>query len=161
MNAAGYGLDPRLLLNLVYNPVGATLPPDQQELERDYKAALETNFGVVFNRLYTITNMPIARFLSQLKREGKREICERLLEDRFNSEAVENLMCRTTLSVDWLGRVYGCDFNQMIGLPLGGRNLRFIWDFDPYKPINVPIASGNHCFGCTAGAGSSCSGALQ
>lgn len=107
LNAAGYSLDPRLLLNLV----GTTLPPDQQELEQDYKVALETNFGVVFKRLDTITRMPIAGSLSQLKREGKRESYERLLEDRFNSEAVKSLMCLSTLSVGGLGRVYDCDFN--------------------------------------------------
>ena len=161
LNAAGYGKDSQLLLNLVYNPIGAVLPPDQKELELAYKAALKSNFGIIFNRLFTITNMPIARFLSQLQREGKQEAYEHLLEDRFNSGAVENLMCRNTLSVDWLGRVFDCDFNQMIGLPLGGRKLRFLWDFDPDKPINESIALGNHCFGCTAGAGSSCSGALQ
>ena len=152
-------MDPRLLLNLVYNPVGATLPPNQQELEQDYKAVLETNFGVVFNRLYTITNMPIARSLSQLKREGKRESYERLLEDRFNSEAVENLMCRNTLSVDWLGRVYDCDFNQMLDMHIGGTASK-IWDYTPESLVDQFVKVDDHCFGCTAGAGSSCGGEL-
>jgi len=161
LNKAGYGLNPDLPLNLVYNPIGATLPPDQSDLEQDYKAALKANFGIVFNRLYAITNMPIARFLSQLKREGKRESYERLLQSRFNPEAVEGLMCRSSLSIDWRGRVFDCDFNQMLDLPLGGKKMRFLWEYDPMQRINEKIALGNHCFGCAAGAGSSCSGALQ
>ncbi len=105
LSAAGYGSNPELRLNLVYNPVGAVLPPDQLELERDYKEALRASYDIAFDRLYTITNMPIARFLGQLKREGKRESYEQLLEDSFNPRSVENLMCQDTLSVDWLGRV--------------------------------------------------------
>ena len=109
--------------------------------------ALETNFGVVFIRLYTITSMPIARFLGQLKREGKRESYELLLEDRFNSEEVKSLRWWNTLSVDSLGRVYDCDFNKMIELSLGGRSLRFIRDFDPVEPVKVVLVLGNHRFG--------------
>ena len=105
LSAAGYGSNPELRLNLVYNPVGAVLPPDQLELERDNKEALRASYDIAFDRLYTITNMPIARFLGQLKREGKRESYEQLLEDSFNPRSVENLMCQDTLSVDWLGRV--------------------------------------------------------
>lgn len=148
-------------MNLVYNPIGATLPPDQSDLEKDYKAALKANFGIVFNRLYAITNMPIAQFLSQLKREGKRESYERLLQSRFNPEAVEGLMCRSSLSIDWRGRVFDCDFSQMLDLPLGGKKMKFLWEYDPMQRISEKIALGNHFFGCTAGAGSSCSGALQ
>lgn len=161
LNEAGYGVNPDLPLNLVYNPVGATLPPAQWELEQEYKAALEARFGIVFNRLYAITNMPIARFLSQLKRDGERERYERLLQNNFNPGAVEGLMCRSTISVDWQGRVFDCDFNQMLDIPLGGKKMRFLWEYEPMERINEPIALGNHCFGCTAGAGSSCSGALQ
>jgi hypothetical protein len=102
-------------LNLVYNPIGATLPPDRSDLEQDYKAALEANFGIVCNRLYAITNMPIAQFLSQLKRESY----ERLLQSRFNPEVVEGLMCRSSLSIDWRGCVFDCDFNQMLGFAPG------------------------------------------
>ena len=161
LNAAGYGSNPELRLNLVYNPVEAVLPPDQLKLERDYKEALRASYGIAFDRLYTITNMPIARFLGQLKRDGKSESYEQLLEDSFNPRSVENLMCRDTLSVDWLGRVYDCDFNQMLDLPLGRRKVRLLWEIEPMGSTKDPIAVGKHCFGCTAGAGSSCSGALQ
>ncbi len=161
LNQAGYGRDPQLLLNLVYNPLGGTLPPSQKTLEADYKEALSSYFGIAFNQLYTITNMPIARFLSQLKREGKSEEYHQLLVESFNSSAIEGLMCRDTLSVDWEGRVFDCDFNQMLRLPLGDAKPRKLWDIEARDLPGIPIAVRDHCFGCTAGAGSSCGGALS
>ena len=161
LNSVGYGRGTGLKLDLVYNPLGASLPPDQSELESEYKAALKTHFDIVFDRLYTITNMPIARFLSQLKREGKSESYHELLIESFNPASVEGLMCRDTVSVDWEGRVYDCDFNQMLNLPLGGRSDRFLWELDSDRLEGSEIALGDHCFGCTAGAGSSCGGALD
>lgn len=161
LNALGYGSQPDLALNLVYNPIGPALPPDQSELEADFKEALRAEFGIEFNRLFTITNMPIARFLAQLKREGQSEAYSQLLVERFNPASVDGLMCRDTISVDWEGRVFDCDFNQMLGMPLGGERNRFLWDLESETLSAESIATGNHCFGCTAGAGSSCGGALD
>lgn len=161
LNEAGYGRNPTLLLNLVYNPLGGTLPPSQKALEADYKEALKSHFGIEFNQLFTITNMPIARFLSQLKRDGKSEAYHQLLVDSFNPKSVNRLMCRDTISVDWKGRVFDCDFNQMLDLPLGKGAPRFLWEVDPNELWNSAISLQNHCFGCTAGSGSSCGGALS
>ena len=161
LNRLGYGQGSSLPLNLVYNPLGASLPPDQNELERDFKRSLEREFGIVFNRLYTITNMPIARFLSQLIREGKSELYHQLLVDSFNPASVSGLMCRDTISVDWRGYAYDCDFNQMLELPMGRSRRRFLWEIDPDSLMAEPISIGKHCFGCTAGSGSSCRGALS
>ena len=161
LNALGYGSRPELSLHLVYNPIGAVLPPDQSALEADYKEALRTEFGIEFDRLFTITNMPIARFLAQLKREGKLESYRQLLIDSFNPASVGGLMCRDTISVDWQGLVFDCDFNQMLDMPLGGKRNRFLWEFDSEALSSGAIATGEHCFGCTAGAGSSCGGALS
>ncbi len=160
LNRAGYGTGGDLRLNLVYNPLGAQLPPDQSELEADYKEALRDHFGIRFDRLFTITNMPIARFLTQLKREGKSASYHQLLVDSFNPASIDGLMCRDTVSVDWEGRVFDCDFNQMLGLPLGDRPNRYLWELDPKELPGSSIALGEHCYGCTAGAGSSCGGAL-
>jgi len=161
LNGLGYGSRHDLELNLVYNPIGASLPPDQSELERDYKEALKREFGIEFNRLFAIANMPIARFLTQLKRAGALESYQQLLVEAFNPAAVEGLMCCDTISVDWRGRVYDCDFNQMLDMPLAGDRRRYVWELDLEEVAGLPIATGSHCFGCTAGAGSSCGGALS
>lgn len=160
LNSLGYGIDPRLPLHLVYNPVGAALPGPQVELEADYKRELKEHFGIIFNQLYTITNLPIARFASYLKHNNKLDQYMQLLIENFNSATVDGLMCRNTLNIGWEGAVYDCDFNQMLGLQWQNGRPIFLWDVDPAKVENRPIATGEHCFGCTAGAGSSCGGAL-
>ncbi len=164
LNSLGYGEHPDLPLHLVYNPVGPNLPPDQKALEADYKDELDRAFGIVFNELYAITNLPIARFESFLKRSGGLEDYMRLLIDNFNPATVEGLMCRNTLNIDWEGRVYDCDFNQMLNLAWpsenGGSQPVYLWDLDPGTVENRPIQTGAHCFGCTAGSGSSCGGVL-
>ena len=160
LNQLGYGRQDDLVLDLVYNPNGAFLPPDQTELEADYKRELKNHFGIDFHRLYTITNMPIARFASWLKRSGKLESYMQLLVKSFNPASVAGLMCRNTLSIGWRGEVYDCDFNQQLGMQWKNGSPLFLWDIDPKRLEDRPIALGNHCFGCTAGCGSSCSGAL-
>jgi radical SAM/Cys-rich protein len=160
LNRLGYGKDPALELDLVYNPNGDYLPAPQAELEADYKRELQSHFGIVFNRLYTITNLPISRFASWLRHEGRYEAYLELLKSAFNPSTVEGLMCRNTINVSWQGEVHDCDFNQMLKLPLSGREKTFLWDLDPATLANRPIATGDHCFGCTAGAGSGCSGAI-
>jgi len=157
LNSLGYGIRPDLPLHLVYNPIGASLPPDQGELEQDYKRELRAHFGIEFNRLYTITNMPIARFASWLRRSGSLDAYQQLLVDNFNPASVSALMCRDTISVDWLGNVYDCDFNQQLGLKATSHKL---WDLDLDAWARTAITTGSHCFGCTAGCGSSCGGAL-
>ena len=161
LNAIGYGIDTGLPLHLVFNPNGAKLPGPQVELEEDYKRELGAHFGIAFNRLYTITNLPVSRFASWLRHNGKYEEYLALLIESFNPATVEGLMCRDTINVSWLGEVFDCDFNQMMRLPMGGRGRRFLWDLDPATLDNQPIATGPHCFGCTAGAGSSCGGAIE
>jgi len=162
LNALGYGAGP-LELDLVYNPVGASLPPPQSVLEAEYRSELGA-LGVRFNRLLTIANMPIARFAHQLEQWNKYADYMGLLVNHFNPGTVEGLMCRTLASVGWDGRLYDCDFNQMLEMPLsaaGGRRATTIWDLDDLGVLaDEPIATGAHCFGCTAGAGSSCGGAL-
>lgn len=162
LNTLGYGRqDSGLELDLVYNPVGATLPPPQDQLEAEYRRELDEHFGIVFNRLFTITNMPIKRFLHLLEREGRRQQYMQTLIDAFNPAAAHNVMCRNLLSVDWRGQLYDCDFNQALELPLGGRGRRTLWDIENLAEIeHGPIAFADHCYGCTAGAGSSCGGAL-
>lgn len=160
LNALGYGTKPELLLNLVYNPVGASLSPEQSQLETDYKRELKKHFGIVFNQLYAITNMPIARFTSYLKRKGAYEDYMQLLLEHFNPGSVEGLMCRDTISVDWEGRVYDCDFNQQLGLHHRQNKVPLhLWDIDLEHWRATPIKTGSHCYGCTAGQGSSCGGA--
>ena len=159
LNSLGYGSD--LPLHLVYNPVGAFLPGPQGDLEADYKRELKENFGIVFNNLYTITNLPIARFASYLRRSNKWEEYMELLIDNFNPATVSGLMCRNTISVSWTGEVFDCDFNQMLNMKWrDGNSVLHLWDIDPGMVENREILTGNHCFGCTAGAGSSCGGAL-
>lgn len=161
LNAVGYGKEEsNLVLNLVYNPVGAFLPPDQNSIEADFKRELMARHGVSFNHLYTITNMPIKRFLDYLRRSGNEERYMRKLFEAFNPNAVEGLMCRNMLSVDWTGRLYDCDFNQMLELAVASELPQHISRLDPAKVAGSRIRTGAHCFGCTAGAGSSCGGAV-
>jgi radical SAM/Cys-rich protein len=161
LNALGYGdIGTGLQLDLVYNPLGASLPPPQAALETTYRQELRQRFGIRFNRLLTITNMPISRFLHQLKREGRHEQYMQILLDAFNPAAALGVMCRNLVSVSWDGGLYDCDFNQMLDLHAGGKR-RSIWDIPSLQSlVSDPIAFGDHCYGCTAGAGSSCGGAL-
>jgi radical SAM/Cys-rich protein len=161
LNEVGYGVEGSgLTLNLVYNPVGAFLPPSQSSIEADFKRELAARYNVSFNRLYTITNMPIKRFLDYLRRTGNEERYMRKLVESFNPGAVESLMCRNLLSVDWEGRLYDCDFNQMLELGVAPELPRTIAELDPAKFAGRRVMTGPHCFGCTAGAGSSCGGAV-
>src|SRR5437870_5283352 len=160
LNSLGYGIKPELPLHLVYNPVGAFLPGPQAELEADYKRELKEHFGVVFNKLYSITNLPIGRFASYLRHNGKLGEYMDLLIRAFNSATIEGLMCRNTISVGWRGEVYDCDFNQQLGMQWNNGQLIFLWDVNPDSLENREIMTGDHCFGCTAGAGSSCGGAI-
>jgi radical SAM/Cys-rich protein len=186
LNAIGYGT--RLPLNLVYNPLGPKLPGPQAELEADYKAELKAHFGIVFNQLFTITNQPIARFAEDLRKQGRLDEYLELLANAFNPATIDGLMCRTTLSVGWRGELYDCDFNQMLEMGLergaGGevrganaecrmpngefetRNEKreaelYLWDVIPTDLDGRGILTGVHCFACTAGCGSSCTGALS
>jgi radical SAM/Cys-rich protein len=164
LNSLGYGIKPDLLLHLVYNPVGAFLPPSQDELEIDYKRELKKHFGIVFNKLYALTNLPIGRFASYLRHNNKLEDYMRLLIDAFNPATISGLMCRNTISVGWRGEVYDCDFNQQLGMQWSSsdsdKSGLFLWDIDPDLLEDREIMTGDHCFGCTAGAGSSCGGAV-
>ena len=162
LNALGYGVPGSgLVLDLVYNPVGPSLPPAQAELERVYKRELEGRFGIRFGRLLTLTNMPIRRYAEWLARRGELEAYQALLVNHFNPAVVPGLMCRTTLSVDWRGEIFDCDFNQALDLPAGGKR-RTIFELDSLESLEGDaIATADHCFGCTAGAGSSCGGALS
>jgi radical SAM/Cys-rich protein len=159
LNNLGYGTNPQLKLNLVYNPVGAFLPGAQSELEVAYKAELKAQFGIVFDQLYTITNMPIARFGTYLRHSGQWDEYSQLLLNAFNPGAVEGLMCRNTISIGWRGEVYDCDFNQMLNMQWRNGKPLHLWEIDPAAIAEQPILTGSHCFGCTAGAGSSCGGA--
>jgi radical SAM/Cys-rich protein len=164
LNHLGYGLPgSRLQLNLVYNPLGASLPPAQEKLEVDYKEQLRGNFGIQFHGLFTLTNMPIKRFAAYLTQSGKYESYMGLLVNHFNPATVKNLMCRSLVSVGCDGKLYDCDFNQMLDIEMRspGRSLT-IWGLDSFTGLaGNRIATGSHCFGCTAGAGSSCGGSLQ
>jgi radical SAM/Cys-rich protein len=162
LNSLGYGTDPELPLHLIYNPVGAFLPGPQAELEADYKRELAAHFGIVFNKLYTLTNLPIGRFAAYLRHNHKLEEYMELLINAFNPATVNGLMCRNTLSVGWRGEVYDCDFNQQLGMQWQNPDESglSLWDIDPNKIDNREIMTGDHCFGCTAGAGSSCGGVL-
>jgi radical SAM/Cys-rich protein len=157
LNRAGYGDDSTgLLLHLVTNPVGAYLPARQDDLERRWKLELETRHGVKFNHLYTITNMPIGRYLEFLETSHQLEPYMKKLATAFNACTIDGLMCRSTLSVGWDGRLYDCDFNQMLSLS----RAETIFDVRADAISETPIAVGEHCFGCTAGPGSSCGGSL-
>ena len=157
LNALGYGAG--LRLDLVYNPLGASLPPPEKQLEADYRRELGA-LGIRFHRLLTLTNMPIKRFARDLARRGESEAYLSLLVNHFNPATLDALMCRSTLSVAFDGTLYDCDFNQALALPLGGRRIR-LYELESVEALaGRPIATGPHCFGCTAGAGSSCGGAL-
>ena len=182
LNALGYGTDPALSLNLVYNPVGAFLPGAQSELEAAYKDELWKHFGIVFNQLFALTNMPLARFANWLKLTRQDEEYANVLANAFNPRSVDGLMCRDTINVGWRGEVYDCDFNGMLNLQWRhGRTFNdqaknerfdavsvandqvsmapmFLWDVDAQSVEGRAIQTDSHCFGCTAGAGSSCGG---
>jgi radical SAM/Cys-rich protein len=164
LNRLGYGIAADLPLHLVYNPVGAILPPPQEQLEADYKRELGAHFGIVFNNLYTITNLPIARFATYLRHNNKLDEYMDLLINAFNPATIDGLMCRNTISVGWRGEVYDCDFNQQLDMQWtrrnGGSKPLFLWDIDPKEVDQREIMTGDHCFGCTAGAGSTCGGAI-
>jgi radical SAM/Cys-rich protein len=161
LNALGYGLpETGLSLNLVYNPGGASLPPSQAELEPSYRRELRSRFGLEFTKLLTLTNMPIRRFADFLDRTEQHSAYLAVLVNHFNPATVAELMCRSLLSVGYDGRLYDCDFNQMLALPVA-RGIETIWHLESLQEVEgLPIATGSHCLGCTAGAGSSCGGAL-
>ncbi len=158
LNAVGYGT--RLPLNLVYNPLGASLPGPQAELEADFKEALSRDFGIAFNRLFAITNQPIARFAEDLRQHGQWDAYLDLLANNFNPATVEGLMCRSTISVGWMGEVFDCDFNQMLKMQVRNRKPLHLWDVTPAQLEGWEIQTGVHCLACTAGCGSSCTGAM-
>jgi len=163
LNSLGYGQpDSPLKLNLVYNPQGPVLPPGQDGLKRDYQQRLLDSYGVVFNELYALTNMPIQRFGSTLVSKGQFEPYMKLLKDAYRPENLDTVMCRTLLSVDWQGYIYDCDFNQMLELPLTwkGRSRPHLRELLGANLEHNPIVVKDHCYGCTAGQGSSCGGAL-
>lgn len=160
LNRLGYGQGKGLILNLVFNPQGPVLPPPQRQLEAAYKTYLKDRFGIEFDHLYTLTNLPIQRFAHALTREGRLEEYMALLRASFDPANLAGLMCRTTLSVDWQGYVYDCDFNQMLKLPQGGRR-QHLRDLDPTTLTGAPIKLAEHCYACAAGQGSSCGGALK
>jgi len=161
LNQLGYGRpDSGLVLNLVYNPVGAFLPPKQDAIEAQFKKELRTKHNIEFNRLYTITNMPISRFLEFLVESGNYDQYMTRLANAFNPAAAAGVMCRHTLSVGWDGTLYDCDFNQMLELPVDHGAPSHIRDFDPARLHHRRIVTRNHCYGCTAGSGSSCGGTV-
>jgi radical SAM/Cys-rich protein len=161
LNQLGYGREGSgLRLNLVHNPVGAFLPPKQEAIERQFRNALRAQHGVEFNHLYTITNMPVSRFLEFLVDSGNYEGYMERLSNAYNPVAAAGVMCRYTLSVGWDGTLYDCDFNQMLELPMHLEAPAHIRDFDPARLHHRQITTHNHCYGCTAGAGSSCGGAV-
>ncbi len=163
LNELGYGRDGSdLTLNLIYNPLGPTLPPPQSSLEAEYKRELGKRYGIVFNHLYTLTNMPIQRFGSLLISKGQFKSYMTLLRDAHQEKNTESVMCRSLVSIDWRGYVYDCDFNQMLGLPLyvSGKPRVHVSDLMDTDLDGNPIMVAEHCYGCTAGQGSSCGGAL-
>ncbi|GMR09070.1 MAG: arsenosugar biosynthesis radical SAM protein ArsS [Gammaproteobacteria bacterium] len=167
LNALGYGVeDSALILNLMYNPTGAVLPPSQALLEADYRRELYQRAGIVFNQLHVLTNMPIQRFGSTLISKGGFNDYMALLKSSHRDANLESVMCRSLVSVDWQGHLYDCDFNQMLNIPMGGDNgtskhpPRHLRDLDISQMTNSPVMVADHCYGCTAGQGSSCAGAL-
>jgi radical SAM/Cys-rich protein len=165
LNGLGYGIDRSLPLNLVYNPTGTELPPPQKQLELDYKQQLKSQFEIEFNQLYTITNMPISRFGAVLMAHGEFDNYMDLLKDNFSADNLSTIMCRNLVSVDWQGFVYDCDFNQMLEMPLiastSANNRTHLSDLLQVDISGNEVQIGDHCFGCTAGQGSSCGGALN
>ncbi|MBQ0795043.1 arsenosugar biosynthesis radical SAM (seleno)protein ArsS [Zhongshania sp.] len=161
LNSLGYGMpDSGLVLNLVYNPQGPSLPPNQQSLEADYRRELRANFNIEFNNLFALANMPIQRFGSTLVSKGQFKPYMELLKNNFSADNLESLMCRNLVSVDWLGNLYDCDFNQQLSLPTVGKSAKHLRDLLRVDVEGHDIAIADHCFGCTAGQGSSCGGAL-
>lgn len=171
LNQLGYGIDPGLQLNLVYNPLGPYLPPAQQTLQADYKRELKLRHGIVFNQLFTITNMPISRFGAVLLAHNQYDDYLTLLKDNYSSENLATVMCREMVSIDWQGYLYDCDFNQMLDLPMRDHSAlidtvnlnerRHLRDLLQMDYSNNAIRVADHCYGCTAGQGSSCGGALE
>jgi radical SAM/Cys-rich protein len=159
LNAVGYGT--KLPLTLVYNPIGPKLPPNQAELEAEYKEELAKRYGIVFTRLFAITNLPIARFATDLREHGHWDSYMDLLANSFNPTTVDGLMCRSTINIGMAGEVFDCDFNQMLKMQQRNGKDLFLWDVTPESIAQYPIRTANHCLGCTAGAGSSCGGALE
>jgi len=162
-NELGYGQsESGLVLNLVYNPVGPHLPPPQDQLEQDYKRILKEKFGIIFDRLYCLSNMPITRYATHLKLRGEYEQYIELLESSFNASTLDQVMCRNLISIGWEGTIYDCDFNQMLDLPIrdaDGKALN-ISTLSVDQVQHLPVTVGDHCYACTAGSGSSCGGAL-
>jgi radical SAM/Cys-rich protein len=167
LNALGYGQGQGLELSLVYNPIGPYLPPSQSLLQADYKRELQRRHGIVFDRLFTVTNMPISRFGAVLLSQGQFVNYMQLLKDNFSENNLDDVMCRSLLSVDWQGYLYDCDFNQMMDLPLHSRDVLasdhrvHISSIMTTQMRDAPIRVGEHCYACTAGQGSSCGGALE
>jgi radical SAM/Cys-rich protein len=160
LNELGYGKPGTgLSLNLVYNPGGADLPGAQEELEKSYKLRLKEDWDIEFNHLFSLANMPIKRFAHYLSREGLMDDYLQLLADNFNSQAAKEVMCTGLISIGWDGQIFDCDFNQMLEIPVGWK-AQNIWEINSFSSLNQSIALANHCYGCTAGSGSSCGGAL-
>ena len=159
LNSLGYGKSPNLILDLVYNPGGPGIAPDQQSLEKDYKKRLKQDFDIDFTSLFCITNLPIARFKEDLINSGRLDEYLVKLQDNFNPDTVDNVMCTNTISVSYDGQIYDCDFNQM--LHLNSENITHIRELDQIQLVNRQIRIDEHCLGCTAGAGSSCQGAIS
>jgi radical SAM/Cys-rich protein len=162
LNQLGYGkTETDLILNLVYNPLGASLPPDQQSLQARYKVELRDQFDIVFNQLFTLTNMPIQRFGAILLAKNQFHDYMQLLKHSYQPDNLNGVMCRSTISVDWQGNLYDCDFNQQLGLRTPDSPIRHLHDLLTVDPQNHAIRVADHCYGCTAGQGSSCGGALN
>ena len=160
LNAVGYGSNPTLQLNLVFNPTGPALPPPQESLEQDYHRELSERFGLVFNQLWTITNMPIKRWRDDLERSGKLDDYMQLLVDAYNPATIDGLMCRHQIHIDSQGRLHDCDFNHALAMRVPGQEQTRLWDVPLNELAERRIATCDHCYGCTAGAGSSCGGAI-
>ncbi len=162
LNELGYGTDDALTIDLVFNPaIGPSLPPCQEALEKDYKREMQARYGIVFNKLLTITNVPIGRYMDELRERGEDQQYMELLTESFNPATVDGLMCRHQINIGWDGRLYDCDFNQALGLPVNHGTPDRIEDFDLKQLVHRQVVTGRHCFACTAGAGSSCGGAIQ
>lgn len=161
LNGLGYGQPGTgLVLNLVYNPLGPSLPPNQATLAEAYHRELASRYGIIFNELFVLANLPISRFLDDLLRSGRYEQYQQKLIEAFNPAAASGVMCRNMISIDWQGRLFDCDFNQMLDLELEPTAPRTIFEFEPSKLSSRSIVTARHCFGCTAGAGSSCQGSI-
>lgn len=160
LNNLGYGIEPERVLNLVYNPAGAKLPPNQSVLEADYRRELRQRFGLEFTHLLTITNMPIGRFMADLRRNGQASTYWDVLYHAFNPATLERLMCRNQVSIGWDGTLYDCDFNLAMAMPVSLTGTHHVSLCNPETLAQRPITTGRHCLGCTAGCGSSCGGAL-